>query len=209
MKPREILTAPIVIVSNYKITVGETGEYLHQFTPKSTSTQYMFFGPKEPLLINGERYNIGYRRTHNQNIVDMSFTCIASEVNPKYSHLYAKEEGGKIAFAEISKSDCRVAHDADDGHYLGRKYAWRIYGMALSRKTFDDYLGYIKHPRVSCFTDGSRSFAYLNDGIDTAIDYFIDSCERVGKSSNRFKSKLFPIKKWFNVKAVNAITDRK
>lgn len=72
----------------------------------------------------------------------------------------AKILGKEVRAIETQKSDERVVHQAKDGHYLGKKYAWRIYGMAIAREAFDTYLSDIKHPDVPCFTEGSSSIAY-------------------------------------------------
>ncbi|WP_127021280.1 hypothetical protein [Rheinheimera mangrovi] len=130
-------------------------------------------------------------------------------MNPSVSHYFARTLGEQLRKVETEKSDTRVSHSANDGHYLGKKYAWRIYGMSVARDTFDDYLEAIKHPKVNCFTEGSPSIAYKDVGIDVAMDNLIKSCVKVGKAGNRFSSHLLPAKKWFQVKGLTAITDKK
>lgn len=209
MKSAKLLTTPILIVTNYTITPDNSGKFLHKFTPENTTTVYQFLGNKEPILEKGERYNIGYEVISGINWVDVSAIAKADEVNPTVSHYLARSLGEQIRRAETGKSDARVTHNARDGHYLGKKYAWRIYGMAVARDTFDDYLDAINHPKVQCYTDGSPSVAYKDIGIDIAMDSLIKSCAKVGKSGNRFSSPLLPNKKWFQVKGLTAITPKK
>lgn len=208
MKSRDLLTTPVLIVSNYEIALHPSGKFLHSFTPETTSTVYQFLANKEAVLKAGERYNIGYSVDDDgTNWVDVSATAKADDVDPQVSY-YVASKLGKEGFAvETQKSDHRVTHKAKDGHYLGKKYAWRIYGMAVARDTFDAYLEEIKHPSVPCFTEGSRSVAYKEAGIETAMKALIKSTVRVG--GNRFSSPLLPSKKWFQIKGISAITDKK
>lgn len=209
MKSRELHTTPVLIVTNYKIIPRPSGRYLHSFTPESTPTVYKFIANQEPVFEEGTRYNIGYEFVNNENWVDISASAKADEVLPQVSHYVARQLGEQSRAIETNKSDERVVHHATDGHYLGKKYTWRIYGMALSRDTFDDYLEYIKHPTVNCYTDGSASIAYKDQGIDQLIDNFVNSLVKVGNAGNRFKSTLWPSKRWFTVKGISAITDKK
>lgn len=209
MKSRELHTTPVLIVSNYSITPDSSGKYLHTFTPGSTPTIYQFIANQEPILRQGERYNIGYEVINGINWVDISACAEADVINPSVSHYVARQLGEQHRDIETEKSDSRVVHSATDGHYLGKKYAWRIYGMAIARDTFDDYMKEINHPSVSCVTDGSPSVAYKNVGIEVAMDSLINSCVKVGNSGNRFSSPLLPLKKWFQVKGLSAITDKK
>lgn len=209
MKSRELHTTPVLIVSNYKIIPDNNGKFLHSFTPENTSRNYQFYANQEPIFKEGERYNIGYKVIDGINWVDQSASAKADSVIPQVSHYVARELGEQLRENETRKSIERVKHSATDGHYLGKKYAWRIYGMSIARDTFDDYLNDIGHPMVLCYTDGSKSLAYKDCGIDTAMNTLIQSCVKVGKTGNRFKSKLFPRKKWFTVKGIPAISDKK
>ncbi len=209
MKSRELKTTPVIVVSNYTVTPDPSGKFLHVFTPETTPTKYQFLANAEPLLEQGSRYNIGYETTNGINWVDVSATAKADEVTPSVSHYVVRQLGEQRRAVETAKSDSRVAHSATDGRYLGKKYAWRIYGMAVARDTFDDYMEAINHPRVTCSTDGSASIAYKDAGIDSAMDALINSCVRVGNAGNRFSSPLLPSKKWFQVKGISAITDKK
>lgn len=186
-----------------------SGKYLHKFTPEHTPTIYQFLANKEPVLEQGQRYNIGYETINGINWVDMSATAKADEVNPTVSHDVARQLGEQCCAVESGKSDERVTHAATDGHYLGKKYAWRIYGMAIARNTFDEYLEAINHPRAKCLTDGAASIAYKDVAIDSAMDSLIQSCVKVGSAGNRFSSPLLPSKKWFQVKGLSSITDKK
>jgi hypothetical protein len=210
MRSRNLQTTPVVIVSNYRITPDPaTGKFLHEFTPETTSTVYQFIGNREPIFTEGERYNIGYEVENGTNIVDVSASAKADEVDPVVSHNVARILGEQCSAVETTKSDQRVVHSATSGHYLGKKYAWRIYGMAVAKGTFYDYLEEIRHPSVPCTTEDSASTAYLDTGINTAMDNLINSCSRVGASSNRFSSPLLPSKSWFTIKGISAISDKK
>ncbi|WP_235039664.1 hypothetical protein [Vreelandella profundi] len=210
MRSRNLQTTPVVIVSNYRITPDPgTGKFLHQFTPETTSTVYQFIANREPVFTQGERYNIGYDVENGLNIVDVSASAKADEVDPLVSHNVARILGEQLRAVETTKSDQRVVHSANSGHYLGKKYAWRIYGMAVAKGTFYDYLEEIGHPSVPCTTEGSASTAYLDAGIDTAMDNLINSCSRMGSSSNRFSSPLLASKGWFTIKGISAISDKK
>lgn len=209
MKSRDLQTTPVLVVSNYTITPDPSGKYLHRFTPESTPTVYQFFANKEPLLTEGERYNVGYEVDNGVNLVDISATARADEVNPSISHYVARKLGEQKRAVETQKSNERVIHSAKDGAYLGKKYAWRIYGMAVARNTFDEYIETINHPHIKCLTNDSASVAYKDANIDTAMDALINSCVKVGNTGNRFRSSLLPGKKWFMVKGLEAITDKK
>ena len=206
MKSRHLLTTPILIVSNYTITPIPGGKHLHKFTPESTSTVYEFEANSEPHLMQGERYNIGYEVIGGRNVVDISAIQKAADVDPVVSYYVSVQLGKQNQALNTAKSDGRVVHNAT-GHYLGKKYAWRIYGMCLARDTFDDYMAQIKHPTVQCTTDGSPSIAYKNIGIDIAMQNFINSVVR--KSANRFTSPLLPSRAWFTIKGIDAITEKK
>lgn len=209
MKSRELHTTPVLIVSNYKIIPDKNGKFLHSFTPENTSRIYQFYANQEPIFKEGERYNIGYKVVNGTNWVDQSASAKADAVIPEVSHYVARELGEQLRECETRKSIERVDHSATDGNYLGKKYAWRIYGMFIARDTFDDYLNEIGHPMVPCYTDGSKSIAYKDDGIDTAMNTLIQSCIKVGKTGNRFKSKLLPKRKSFTIKGIPAISDKK
>lgn len=207
MKSRELLTTPVLIVSNYSITPYQNGRFLHRFTPETTGTVYQFIANQERLLEEGERYNIGYTVDNGTNWVDMAATAKATDVDPAKSHYVAKILGEQLRDVETEKSKSRVVHQPIEGCYLGKKYAWRIYGMAIGRDTFDAYLKAIQHPSVPCYTEGSPSIAYQEDGLAAAMDALIQSLQR--KGSNRFESPLLPSKKWFLVKGISGITDKK
>lgn len=209
MKSRELHTTPVIIVSNYTITPDPSGKYLHSFTPQNTGKKYQFLANAEPLLDEDSRYNVGYEKINGLNWVDVSATAKADEVNPAVSHYVARQLGEQKKAREYAKSDARVVYSASDGKYLGKKYAWRIYGMAIARGTFDDYMAAINHPRVACLTEGTESIAYKEFGIDSSMQSLINSCVRVGNSGNRFSSPLLPGKKWFQIKGLSAITDKK
>lgn len=207
MKSRELLTTPVLIVSNYTITSHAGGKFLHKFTPESTTTVYQFLANQEPVLDEGQRYNIGYRVEDGQNWVDIAATAKADDVDPQKSYYVSRLLGEELRIVETQKSSERVVHNACDGTYLGKKYAWRIYGMAIPRDTFDAYLEDIRHPSTPCRTDDTPSIAYKEAGLEDAMKALMQSVIKVG--GNRFKSPLLPSKKWFQVKGLSAITDKK
>jgi hypothetical protein len=208
VKSRNLSTTPVLIVSNYSIAQHPSGKFLHCFTPESTSTIYQFLANGEAILEVGERYNIGFEVDEfGVNWVDVSATAKADDVDPQVSYYVARKLGAESYVIETQKSDERVTHNAKDGHYLGKKYAWRIYGMAVAKDTFYDYLKHINHPSVDCFTDGTHSVAYKDVGLEAAVKALIDSAIRVG--GNRFSSSLLPSKIFFLIKGISAITDKK
>lgn len=207
MKSRELLTTPVLIVTGYTIVSHRDGKFLHSFTPESTTTVYQFIANREPVFDQGERYNIGYTVKDGVNWVDVSASAKADHVDPNKSYYVSKLLGEELKEVETQKSDERVQHNARDGRYLGKKYAWRIYGMAVARDTFDAYMKDIAHPAVDCYTEGSPSVAYREAGLEGAMAALIQSVTRV--SGNRFRSSLLPSKNWFQIKGISAITDKK
>lgn len=207
MKSRELFTTPVLIVTNYTVVPHIGGKFLHSFTPETTSTVYQFIANQEPILEQGQRYNIGYNVEDGRNWVDVSATAKADDVDQYKSYYVSRLLGEELRAVETQKSDERVVHNATDGHYLGKKYAWRIYGMAIARDTFEAYLEDISHPSVPCLTEDSPSIAYKEAGLEDAINGLIQSSTRVG--GNRFSSPLLPSKKWFQIKGLSAITDKK
>lgn len=209
MKSRHLLTTPTVVVTNYKIESHPEGKHLHSFTPASTNTKYQFIANGEAVLKEGERYNFAYRVENGVNWVDPSAIAEAESVDPESSFYVARIHGQEIRDIELRKSNERTTHSAKDGTYLGRKYAWRIYGMAVPREVFELYLDTIKHPITSCITGASQSIAYKEEGLQEAMQTLLSSLERVDSKKNNFKSVLIPQRNWFQVKGISAITDKK
>jgi GR25 family glycosyltransferase involved in LPS biosynthesis len=207
MKSRELHTTPVLVVTDYIITPHSQGKFLHKFRPASTSTIYQFIANQESVLEEGQRYNIGYTVDNGVNWVDMAATAKADHVDKEKTFYVSRICGEEIRAVETTKSDERVQHNAKDGYYLGKKYAWRIYGMAIANDAFYAYLEDINHPFVNCFTEGSPSIAYKEAGLEDAMKALIQSAEWIG--DNRFKSPLFSSKKWFRIKGISAITDKK
>lgn len=207
MKSRQLHTVPVVVVNNYQVTPHQDGKFLHSFTPESTQTVYQFLSNREPILVDGERYSLGYTVDGGINWVDVSAIAEAEAVDPESSFYVAKVLGQELREVEVLKSSVRVTYAAKEGLYLGRKYAWRIYGMAVPREVFDFFLEHTGHPQVPCFTDGSPSVAYKEDGLAAAVEKLRASLKKV--ANNRFTSPLVPQKKWFHVKGIHAITDKK
>lgn len=72
MKSRELFTIHDLIASNYTITKLTYGNYLHKFTPATTATVYEFEANATPIIVEGERYNIGYTLdSEGRNIIDL------------------------------------------------------------------------------------------------------------------------------------------
>jgi hypothetical protein len=163
MKSRDLFTTPNLIASNYTITKLEDGKYLHRFTPQSTSTVYEFEANATPVIEEGERYNIGYTVDANgRNIVEVSTLSKASLVNPMFSFMAAQNLAQETYAAEKAKNEQRVSHSANDGYYWGKKYAWRMFGTAIPKNAFFEYLKEINHPSVPC-TTSDPDLPYGND----------------------------------------------
>ena len=207
MRSRNLHTKSAIIVTNYTIAQQTSGQYLHTFTPGSTDTLYHFLDGKSPRLEEGHVYNFGHEVFNGEYWIDISSIAKADEVNPSASHRFARQVGEKNRAAETRKSDDRITHSATDGKYLGKKYAWRIYGLAFPKDVFYAYLEVINHPSTACVTNGSPSVAYKDKGIDIAMDTLVRSCINI--RNNRFKSNLLLNKAWFSVNGIEAITDKK
>jgi hypothetical protein len=213
MKSRELFTTHDVIVSNYTITKQPSGKYLHQFTPATTATIYEFEANATPIVIQGERYNIGYFvNSIGKNIIDLSALSLTSQINPMLSFLAAQQIAKENHKIEKAKNDNRVTHSATDGYYWGKKYAWRMFGTAIANSAFYQYLDEIHHPSVPCITrdpdlpySNDESIAYAERGLEDAMKNLIVSATK--SSAAYFKSPLYSKK--FAIKGINAITDKK
>lgn len=213
MKSRDLKTIYDLIVSDYKIIAKGDGKFIHSFKPATTNTLYQFEANGTPEVIEGERYNIGYYEDeHGSKIIDTSCLSKNTEVNPVLSYLYAtKLSEGKHEINK-QKNDDRVSHSATDGYYWGKKYAWREFGLAISKDAFYAYLEEIKHPQVEWITSNPAmgfsnepSTAYKEDGLADAIHELIASAVKATKV--RYKSALYS--KQFSIKGIEAITDKK
>lgn len=121
MKSRELLTINDLIASNYTITKLASGNYLHKFTPATTATVYEFEANATPVIVEGERYNIGYTvDSKGRNIIDLSALSPTSQVNPMLSFLAAQQIAKGNYTVEKAKNDQRVTHSAKDGYYWGK-----------------------------------------------------------------------------------------
>lgn len=124
MKSRDLFTIHDLIASNYTITKLACGMYHHQFTPATTATVYEFEANATPVIVEGERYNIGYSVDDaGRNIIDLSALSLTSQVNPMLSFLAAQHIAAGNHAIEKAKNDQRVTHAATDGYYWGKKYA--------------------------------------------------------------------------------------
>jgi len=112
MKSRELVTTPVLIVTNYQITPHATGKCLHSFTPETTGTVYQFIANQEPVLEVGQRYNIGYRVENGVNAVDVAASAKADAVDKVKSFYVAKILGEEARAVETKKSEERVVHSA-------------------------------------------------------------------------------------------------
>ena len=212
MKPRSLNTTARVIVTDYTMTHITAGLYLYSFHPATTKTCYQFFAGSEPRLEEGKTYNVGYHCVNDTRWVDPEFIAPAESVDPIASHRVARALGEQRRAEETRKSNQRISHTATDGDYLGAKYAWRIYGMAIPRKLFYLYLQAINHPWIECTIQKpdsieTRSIAYKDEGLDIAMDNLIRSLIRI--VGDRFCSPKILSRQWFIVKGIEAITDKK
>lgn len=213
MKSRELFTIHDLIASNYTITKLTYGNYLHKFTPATTATVYEFEANATPIIVEGERYNIGYTvDSEGRNIIDLSALSLTSQVNPILSFLAAQQIAKGNYAAEKAKNEQRVTHSATDGYYWGKKYAWRMFGTVIAKEAFFKYLDEIGHPSVPCFTrdpdrpySNDQSTAYKEDGLEEAMQNLIASATKA--SSAYFKSPLYSKK--FAIHGINSITDKK
>jgi hypothetical protein len=103
---------------------------------------------------------------------------------------------------------------AQDGYCWGKKYAWREFGLVISKDAFYAYLKEIKHPKVECITrnpdmgfsnSGEPSTAYKEEGLADAVNSLIASAVKMTKV--RFKSPLYS--KQFVIRVIEAITDKR
>ena len=213
MKSRNLFTIHDLIASNYTINKLPNGKYLHCFTPKTTNTMYEFEANSSPIIEEGERYNVGFSvESNGKNIVELSALSKTAEVNPFFSYALAQQMARENRAAEKAKNDQRVTHEATDGYYWGKKYAWRMFGAVISKDAFYNYLEEIKHPSVPCVTNNpdlpyqnQKSIAYKEKGLDEAIRNLVNSAKKV--SPAYYKSPLYTRK--LSIRGVNAITDKK
>lgn len=108
---------------------------------------------------------------------------------------------GKQESREKAKNDERVIHDAVDGYYWGKKYAWRVFGMMLNKQQFSQFLAEINHPYVACLVKDTRpgqnrmneSIAYLEDGLRETMENLVKSSQRItfSKYTSPMYSKQF------------------
>jgi len=213
MKSRELFTIHDLIASNYTISQIKNGKFLHSFTPKTTNTVYEIEGNSAPLIEEGERYNIGFSTDENgRNILELSALSKTAEVNPFFSYAFAQQLARENKPSEKAKNDQRVTHQAKDGYYWGKKYAWRMFGAVISKDAFYKYMQEINHPTVPCVTnnpdlpyDNQPSTAYKEQGLEEAMRNLISSAVQV--SPAYYKSPLYSRK--LSIKGVKAITDKK
>lgn len=213
MKSRDLKTIHDLIVSDYKIVPNGNGKFTHTFKPATTDTVYQFEANGTPEVAEGERYNIGFYEDEDGNkIIDTSCLSKNTEVNPMLSYLYAMKLSEGKHDVNKGKNDDRVSHTAQDGYYWGKKYAWREFGLVISKDAFFAYLKEIKHPTVECITrnpdmpfSNDPSTAYKEEGLADAVNSLIASAVKVTKV--RFKSPLYS--KQFVIRGIEAITDKK
>ena len=213
MKSRYLKTIYDLIVSDYKIVAKVDGKFIHSFKPATTNTRYQFEANGTPEVIEGERYNIGYYEdTQGNKIIDTSCLSRNTEVNPMLSYLYATKLSASKHEINKGKNDDRVSHNAKDGYYWGKKYAWREFGLVISKDAFYAYLEEINHPSVACITSNpdmgfsnEPSTAYKENGLADAVNALIASAVKTTKV--RFKSPLYS--KQFIIRGIEAITDKK
>lgn len=216
MKSRNLKTIHDLIVTNYQKHDLGNGRYLHTFQPATTDTTYQFEANAEDILVQGERYNIGFTEDNGIKTIDTSCLSKASVLDKDFSYQYALNMSKQKHEENKGKNDSRVKYSESDGYYWGRKYAWREFGLALPRDAFERYLiECVGHPMIDCqvitegYPQGEDSFAFKADGLEEAIDALIQSAVIVNKGPY-FKSPLyFDGGKRFTIKGVPAITDKK
>ena len=213
MKSRVLFTRHDVIVTDYNVTPLGPMKFRHRFQTKTTGTVYEFETTNSaPAVIDGERYNIGFEEIGGKNIVEPSALSKASDVNPIISLMAAKQMSKENDQINRGKNSARVSHNATDGYYWGKKYAWRQFGLVIAKNAFYAYLDEIGHPKVSCVTSNpdmpyanDPSVAYREQGLEAAIDELIYNAQSAGKryfNSPRYSKK-------FQIRGINAITDKK
>lgn len=213
MKSRDLKTIHDLIVSNYNIEPIANDKFKHTFTPMTTDTVYTFYANGSPEIEEGEHYNIGYYTDDfGDNIVDISCLSKCSSINPKFSYAYACEISRGKHKINKQKNNDRVTHKATDGYYWGKKYAWREYGLVISKEAFYAYLNEVGHPQVECYTENpdmpysnSPSIAYKDEGLKKAMEDLINTAVKV--TNTKYKSPLYS--KQFAIKGIEAITDKK
>ncbi|WP_346396676.1 hypothetical protein [Pseudomonas syringae] len=214
MKSRNLYTIHDLIVTNYSIVPLSSGKYLHQFTPSTTDTVYQFeTNNGNAELEEGERYNIGFTTdAAGRKVIEPSSMGKADTVNKFLSYSAAKHFSLDKLVENKGKNDDRVRHRATDGYYWGRKYAWRRFGLVISKNAFYNYLEEIAHPNVPCRTinedigvhSNEESIAFKEEGLKDAMDRLIETAERVGRY---FKSPRYTKK--FQIRPIPAISDKK
>jgi len=213
MKARALFTRHDVVISNYRISQIGPKEFLHQFETKTTGTSYEFTTTNSALIIvEGERYNIGFEEQGGKNIVEPSALSKGANVNPIISLMAAKQISKENDVVNRNKNNTRVKHSAIDGYYWGKKYAWRQFGLVVSKGAFYAYLAEIGHPKIDCTTSNpdmpyanEPSVAFKDDGLEAAIDELIYNAVPAGSryyTSPRYSKK-------FQIRGINAITDKK
>lgn len=217
MKSRNLKTIYDLIAANYNKTQLPNGKFLHTFTPSTTNTVYEFEANSADEIVVGEHYNIGFNEVGGKKIVDLSCLSVATRHNKFLSYTFAIAMSENNHTSNKKKNDQRVTHSATSGYYWGKKYAWREFGLVLPQQVFYKYLALINHPAVACqtvepsspFKNNQPSIAYLETGIQTAIDNLIDSAVRVGNGTFYISHLYDSGNTKFTIKGINAITDKK
>lgn len=213
MKSRNLKTIHNLIVSNYQKKPLANGRFLHTFTPLTTDTLYSFEANGSSELEEGRHYNIGYYEDGNNKIIELAATSPIDEINPMFIYHHAKYLSQNNLHSNKGKNDIRVKHQATDGYYWGKKYAWRQFGLALSKDAFYAYLEEIGHPYIECqtinpdlpFHNNSKSIAYKEEGLEDAIEKLFSTAVKEGNTY--FKSPFY--NKKFSIKPPQSITDKK
>ncbi|HDC4440570.1 hypothetical protein HV357_21720 [Enterobacter cloacae] len=216
MKSRDLKTIHDLIATNYQKVDFGNGRFLHTFQPATTDTTYQFEANFEDVIVEGERYNIGFTEENGCKVVDLSCLSKSSILDKDFSYLYARNMSKQKHDENKGKNDSRVKYQSEDGYYWGRKYAWREFGLVLPRDAFESYLiDCVKHPIIECVVEtegypkGEDSIAFKEDGLEKAIDELIETAVMVNNGPY-FKSPLyFNNEKRFTIKGVPAITDKK
>jgi hypothetical protein len=216
MRERNVLNCPGLIASNYKII--KTGDlFFHEFTPQTTQTVYRVVTTSSvPVVEEGEYYNVAYNLEDGIRLVDPnSIVKITVAGEKELIRIYEEAFDDKKAFhqREKAKNEARVKPYKKDGkYYWGKKYAWRVFGIMLSKDAFYNYLKEINHTTIPCIVFNEdrndppgASIAYQEEGIKEAIETLLKTAEP--SSGKYYKSPHFSKK--FTIKTPDAFFDKK
>ena len=211
MKSPDLHTVYSLTARDYQIEALPNGKFRHSFSPESTGTVYEFEANEEPVIIEGQNYNVGFKRNAaGRNIVDRSTLSLASVVNPTLSYLAAQSLALEKHHEEKAKNDARVTHAATDDYYWGKKHAWRMFGAFMAEDAFIAYLDESGHKSVPCtmYVEGyppGESTAYAETGLEDAAYLLLTTA--VKQTKTLYQSPHYSGR--FTIYGINAISHKK